>query len=196
MVQFVGILIAIGVTCFLAYQALLAVGTWFAATPIAWVVVAAVIAIPVVGIWWLFNREEWARQRRVEQMPGTGPMRVDIQSAESPLGLGKQRLYVDVKLSKADWRIIERAGLRESSLCDVPPSSEWERNFNRENYGNDLTPVRVMYLTKPHHYDFDNIIQLNDTKEKLIANLHALRSQIDAYQDAQAPAARKESFEL
>lgn len=124
-----------------------------------------------------------------------GPMQVSIETMPSPKGRGKQRLNLNVNISKRDWQAIHSAGLAETILCDKPPSSKWERDFNQRTYGHTWAPFKIDYLTKSWQFDFDNIIQLNDTKEKLINGLHALRSQIDAYH-AQADTPQKESFEL
>jgi hypothetical protein len=130
-----------------------------------------------------------------EALPAYGPMRISMETSES--SRGKQHLLLTVTISKADLQTMQRSGLVDTVLCEVPPTTNWQREFNLRNYGSENTPFRARYLSKhTWSWEFDNIIELNDVKDRLTDGLHALRSQIDSYDSAKVTGASKESFEI
>jgi len=127
-----------------------------------------------------------AKREAFEALPKEGPMKVDLKEEIYPAGSFNSKrfkcsLNINIQLSQADWKAIAEMGLMKSVLFESPQAAgamydpdnvyQWTveklRIFNGKN---DRTGV-----------SFNDVMQMQEAKEKLIEGLHNLRSQIDAH---------------
>ena len=134
---------------------------------------ALVIGLPT---WWYLSRK--SKREAFEALPKEGPMKVSISTMEVPAGSFNSKrltcgLDIDVKISQADWKAIAGAGLMRHTLFEFPgPSGDMYDPENvRQFFVEDLK-----HLT---HIGFNNVIQMQEAKEKLILGLHNLKAHIE-----------------
>src|SRR6266849_7182272 len=126
----------------------------------------------------LFVRSRMKKKEKWEALPKDGPMKVSIGTMEVPAGSFNSKrltcgLDIDVRISQADWKAIANAGLMQHLLFEYPgPSSDM---YDPENVRQFL----VEHLNQVNHIGFNNVIKMQDAKEKLILGLHNLKAHIE-----------------
>jgi len=113
-------------------------------------------------------------------LPKEGPMQVNITEKDIPPGSFNSKrlkctLTIDVKMSQADWRSIAQLGLMRKTLFEYPsPAGEVG---NPDNFFR----FEVESLKDVTHICFNDVMQMQDAKERLITGLHNMRAQIDQH---------------
>jgi hypothetical protein len=151
---------------------------WWVGT--AFEVVFALIALIVIFVLYLnFSRKSKERSAWAN-LPAEGPMKVNITEEDVPAGSFDSKrfkctLKFDIQISQADWKAIASMGLMQHVLFTSPaPSGDM-------NDPNNIWYWKIEDLKRgTNAASFHNTIDMHEAKEKLIENLHNLRSQIDA----------------
>ena len=142
-----------------------------AQTTVFWIVLALVIGVPII---WMI-RQYLSTQHRVQSMPVTGPMQINITTSEIPPGSFNYRrlkvqMAIDVKISRQDWDAIKRMGLMNRKLFEYPaPSGDY----------NDTRIFQVSSLRQVCGIGFHDTIQMEEAKTELIQGLHSLKALIE-----------------
>jgi len=143
------------------------------------------VAIPLFLIVRRYMKKAATREE-FEALPKEGPMKVDLKEEIYPAGSFnskrfKSSLGINIQLSQADWKAIAEMGLIQKVLFESPgPSGDMY----------DPTNVRQWTVENMRIFDgkhdrtgvaFNDVMQMQEAKEKLIEGLHNLRAQIDAH---------------
>jgi hypothetical protein len=142
----------------------------------------AIIAIGLIAfaMYLKFKHEEYSLYKG---MPEGAPMKVDLRVQQ--IRSRRHRLHINVKMCRSDFLATKKAGLYSFTLCSYEPATAAGNNYV------------IGHLGRIHHIDFDNMQDLQHSKDEFIESMHALRTRIDSQKEFQhTPEARSESFEV
>lgn len=192
MPQFVGVLIAIAVVCFVIWKATTDFSAWYSAGGAYYVwlivgIIAAIVAAPFVALN-IYDKIRWSRI--YAKMPKDGPMKVNVTVQEIPARVqfsrftGSRtayRLHVDVLMSRKDFAALDRTGMGGRELFDYP-------NPKYPDVRMSYTANRLWNLP---YVDFPDTYQVNIAKTALVESLRALRTHLDATKETPQIQARE-----
>jgi hypothetical protein len=105
-----------------------------------------------------------------------GPMQVSLDIVEMR---NKYRLNINIIASKEDRAILKKTKMEMFMLCDIP-NLVWDLDeFPKDS----LTYLFCHSYSYPKFVDFAYLQQAEKAKEQIIANLYAMRSQLDNYKE-------------
>jgi len=159
-------------------------------------IIAFIIGYGGIGLIIYLIYRKFAKKREMREkfaaLPKEGPMKVNISEEDFPAGSFQSKRYkctmkLDIQMSQADWKAIADMGLMQHVLFTSPaPSGDMHDP-------NNIWYWRIENLKNgANAASFHNTIDMQDAKEKLLENLHNLRSQIDSRKYG----AKKESMHI
>lgn len=126
--------------------------------------ILAVAIVVGVGVW---IARRVIKKQNFQALPKEGPMKVDIKEVyENKL----HQLKLNIQISQADWKEINRLGLMDHVLVTTP---------NHIRPGDDPFVYTIRQIPSTKAMGFRDIIEMRTAKEQIITSLQQLRSQID-----------------
>jgi hypothetical protein len=122
---------------------------------------------------WIFSRIR--KKAAFTQLPKDGPMKVSISTnyVQNPIGYTNHYLIIDVVISQADWLALDKAGVTQQRIL------QYRSSASKPEDPEGWMDFCVKHLSHKSSLGFNDVVQLEEAKDKLIQALHGLRAAID-----------------